>query len=132
MRKTLALWVILALLACEENLVERPEDLIPQAKMVDILYDVAVLGAAEEINSDVLREYEIDPTVWVLEQYGVDSLQFTKSDLYYASRPKEYEAIYAEVKERLEEVKARLDELRKQQGDSARQRTIIRNKPATE
>ena len=132
MRNLYLLLGILALLGCEEQLVEKPENLIPQDQMVDILYDVAVLGAAEEINSDILEEYEIDPTKWVLEQYGVDSLQFTKSDLYYASIPKAYEAIYAEVKERLDKEKERMDELRKQEGDSARQRTIIRNKPATE
>lgn len=132
MRKALFFCMILLSWACEEQLVEKPENLIPKTKMVDILYDIAVLNAAEEINSNILEQYEIDPTAWVLEQYEVDSLQFAKSDLFYASYPKEYDAIYAEVKARLEQEKARLDEIRKQQGDSARQQTVIRNRPPTE
>ena len=126
--------LILSLLfffACEEQLVEKPENLIPREQMISILYDIAILNAAEEINSDVLHEYEINPSEFVLTLYGIDSVVFAKSDLYYASLPKEYDAIYAAVKERLDTEKARLDELRKQQGDSARQRTINRNTKAT-
>ena len=99
--------------------------------MISMLYDIAVLNAAREISSDVLLEYEIDPSAFVLEQYKVDSVLFAKSDLYYASLPKEYEAIYAAVKERLEKEKERLDEIRRQEGDSARNRTIKRNARTT-
>lgn len=129
--KKYILVVLLLGMACEEQLVEKPDDLIAKDKMISILYDIAVLNAAKEINADVMLEYEIDPTAFVLKQYGVDSLQFSKSDLYYASIPKEYDAIYAAVKDRLDKEKERLDEIRKQQGDSARQRTIIRNRDTT-
>lgn len=129
--KRYALLVMLLCMACEENLVEKPEDLIAKDKMISILYDIAVLNAAREINSDVMLEYEIEPTAFVLKQYGVDSVQFSNSDLYYASVPKDYDAIYAAVKERLDKEKERLDEIRKQQGDSARQRTIIRDSETT-
>jgi len=117
--------------SCEEQLVERPENLIPKEQMISILYDITVLNAAQQINSDILREYEITPSAFILKQYGIDSVLFAKSDLYYASIPKEYDAIYAAVKDRLDKEKERLDKLRQQQGDSARQRTINRNTRAT-
>lgn len=123
---------LLLLVSCEEQLVEKPENLIPKEKMISILYDIAVLNAAKDINSKVLLEYEIDPSAFVLNQYGVDSVLFAKSDLYYASVPKEYDAIYAAVKDRLDKEKERLDELRQQEGDSARQRMINRNARPTD
>lgn len=118
---------LLLVIACEEHLVERPENLIPKDKMISMLYDIAVLNAAQEISSDVLLEHKIEPSEFVFEQYNVDSALFAKSDLYYASLPKEYDAIYAAVRERLDQEKERLDELRKQEGDSARQRIKTQN-----
>ena len=131
MKSRILLISLLFFISCEEQLVEKPENLIPKEQMISILYDIAVLNAAKEINSDVLLEYEIDPSEFVLEQYGIDSVVYAQSDLYYASVPKEYDAIYEAVKERLDKEKAELDELRKQEGDSARQRTINRNTQPT-
>lgn len=123
--------LLLVFLSCEEQLVEKPENLIPKEQMISMLYDIAVLNAAEEINANILSQHQIEPTAFILERYGVDSVRFAKSDLYYASLPKEYDAIYATVKERLDKEKERLDELRRQQGDSARQQTIKRNAQPT-
>ena len=122
---------LLVAISCEEELVEKPDNLIPKEQMISMLYDIAVLNAAKDINANILTEHQIDPSNFVLDQYGVDSVRFSKSDLYYASLPKEYDAIYAAVKERLDKEKERLDELRKQQGDSARQQTIKRNANST-
>lgn len=126
MKIRILLAIMMVVGACEEQLVEKPENLIPKDKMISMLYDIAVLNAAAEISSDVLLEHDIDPSAFVLEQYGVDSVLFAKSDLYYASLPKEYDAIYAAVKGRLDKEKERLDKIRQQQGDSARQQIINR------
>lgn len=91
----------LLVLGCAEQQVPRPENLIPSARMSDILYDIAVLHAIEGSYPKVLNNNEISVMAFVYEKYGIDSLQLTQSDLYYASRPAEYEAIYKAVEDRV-------------------------------
>jgi len=97
---------------------EQPEDLIPKEKMVQILYDFAVVNAAKNTNSVVLEDYFESPTSFVFKKHGVDSLQFVHSDLYYASQPLLYEGIYKEVVSKLEDDKDRMEEARKKANDS--------------
>ena len=101
---------ILLLYSCSEKLLQRPEDLIPTDKMINILSDFAVLNAAKNSNANILRDHNIEPTRFIFEKYGVDSLQFVTSDTYYASLPKEYEAIYIAVEALLEKEKGRITE----------------------
>ncbi len=91
----------LLVLGCAEQQVPRPENLIPQTRMADILYDIAVLHAIDGSYPKALKNSEISVMAFVYEKYGIDSLQLTQSDLYYASRPVEYEAIYKAVEDRV-------------------------------
>ena len=60
---------------------------------------------------------------YLFEKYSIDSVQFSQSDLYYASLPLEYEDIYKTIQSRLEnEVKA-IDDARNQKTKSARERS---------
>lgn len=93
--------LVFFLLGCAEQQVPRPENLIPRDRMTDILYDIAVLHAIEGSYPKVLKNNEISVMAFVYEKYGIDSLQLTQSDLYYASRPAEYEAIYKAVEDRV-------------------------------
>ncbi len=88
-------------LACAEQQVPRPENLISKSRMTDILYDIAVLHAIEGSYPKVLKNNEISVMAFVYEKYGIDSLQLSQSDLYYASRPAEYEEIYKAVEDRV-------------------------------
>ena len=81
--------------------------------MVQMLYDLAVINAAKSTNSVVLEDYFESPTSFVFKKYGVDSLQFVHSDLYYASQPLLYESIYKELASKLEEDKDRMEEAEK-------------------
>jgi hypothetical protein len=110
--------VLLAMVSCGEKIMEQPEDLIPKEKMVQILYDFAVVNAAKNTNSVVLEDYFESPTSFVFKKHGVDSLQFVHSDLYYASQPLLYEGIYKEVVSKLEDDKDRMEEARKKANDS--------------
>lgn len=119
---------MLAGLACNEKVVEKPEDLIPREKMVDILYDLSLLNAGKAIDPDALKEKNIQTMDYIYRKYDIDSARYARSDLYYASVPLEYEAIYRTLVNRLEEQKIRVEEERTQKSDSARQRTINRSK----
>jgi hypothetical protein len=55
---------------------------------------------------------------YIYDKYGIDSLQFVKSDTYYASIPTVYESIYTKVKDRLEKREKFFEEERQQKQDS--------------
>ena len=105
-------------LACNEKVIEPPENLIPQDAMINILYDLSVLNAAKNTNPDVLNENGIETMEYLYTKYSIDSVQFVKSDLYYASVPLEYEKIYKAVQARLTVTKETFEEERKKQRDS--------------
>lgn len=113
MAKYGVLLVFIMLLSCNEKVVEKPENLIPEEKMVAVLYDMAVINAAKNMNQDILLEYDIEPMAYIYSKHGVDSLQFVKSDLYYASNPSEYETIYTAVKDKLEKDEQYMEERQK-------------------
>jgi hypothetical protein len=104
--------------SCNEKVVEKPENLIPETKMASILYDVSLINAGKIINEGVLNEYDIEPMGYIYAKYGIDSLQFVKSDTYYASIPTVYEAIYTKVKDRLEKGEKFFEEERQKKQDS--------------
>ena len=105
-------------LSCADEVVQKPDNLIPREQMTDLLYDLAILNAAKGTNQVILEEHFDSPTTFLFSQYGIDSLQFVKSDLYYASQPLVYEAIYKDVAARLELQKEQIEEEMKVRNDS--------------
>lgn len=91
--------IILSLfLACNPtNKPERPDNLIPEDKMAQILYDVIVLNAAKGSAKTVLENSGIMPEDYVFEKFGIDSLQFAKSNEYYSYDSETYDAIITKV-----------------------------------
>ena len=107
--------ILLAILltSCGEKLLDKPEDLIPKEKMINILKDITILNSARSTSVTVLHDYKIEPTTFVFSKYGVDSLQFVTSDKYYASLPNEYEAMYVEIEKQLDNAKEEMSEAKK-------------------
>jgi hypothetical protein len=119
MRKTWTLILgILLLFSCVEKIIEKPENLISRTEMEEMLYELAIINAAKSTDPTILESHFDSPTSFILEKHGVDSLQFVNSDIYYASQPLVYEAIYKSVTERLEKEKSALEEAKKKANDS--------------
>lgn len=91
---------------------EKPDNLIPEEKMIDILTELSLLHAARNYNKFKLEETGIKPDKYIFEKFNIDSLQFEKSNNYYAEQYSQYERIYDSVKARIEVMKSRLDSLR--------------------
>lgn len=108
------------LLSCAEEAIKKPENLIPREKMSLILYDLALVNSAKSTNPAILRDHNIETMPYIYEKYGIDSVQFVNSDIYYASRPAEYETIYRVVEQRLEKEKEEMEEERRRVSDSVR------------
>lgn len=110
MRKILYLIVaVLMFYACAEELIEKPDNLIPEDKMVTIIKDMAIVNAGKATNLGKLRENGIDPTSYIFKKYEIDSAQFVNSDRYYASKPLVYENMYKQVETELEDHRLKLE-----------------------
>ncbi|MEZ4809524.1 MAG: DUF4296 domain-containing protein [Allomuricauda sp.] len=119
MKRIIPFFVGLMLLwSCAEKIVEKPENLIPKEKMVHILHDLAVLNAAKSSFKSTLDRDGIEVMEFLYKKYQIDSVQFTQSDLYYASVPLEYQSIYEEVDDMLDKRKKAIDEHIRQRYDS--------------
>ena len=114
--------ISLMLLGCAEKQVSRPENLIPKGRMIDILYDIALLNAIDGTYPKALERNEIRVMEFVYEKYGIDSLQLAKSDLYYASRPDEYQEIYSTLEDRISYQRDSINEVIKGVNEEGREK----------
>ena len=117
-----AIYVLLfsVLLACGEKVIEKPENLIPKDQMALILYDLAIINAAKSTNPRYLIDRNFESMPFIYRKYGIDSVQFVQSDIYYASIPDEYESIYKVVEARLDREKKEVDQGENRISDSIR------------
>ena len=116
----LSILLCAAIVACTEEVIKKPENLIPPEKMENILYDLALVNAAKNTNPNILEEHNIVTMQYIYEKYGVDSVQFVDSDIYYASKPVIYQTIYKRIEARLEQEKEVMEEERRRVSDSLR------------
>ena len=104
MKKVGVLLICCALFgSCQKAPIEKPNNLIDQDKMVDIMFDISVLEAMKSQTNLVLESNKINPNTYIYRKYNIDSLQFANSDKYYASDLKKYKEIFDEVNKRIEE-----------------------------
>lgn len=88
---------------------EKPDNLISKDEMISLLYDLAVLNAAKSTDANILRDNHIETMEYLYNKYSIDSIQFVRSDAYYASMPEEYEAIYKGVESKLQKEKKKIE-----------------------
>ena len=101
--------MILMFLGCEDKVsYKKPENLIDKAKMTDLLYDMHLVIGTSNIRN-VHLEKNRNYMSLVYEKYGIDSVQFAASNLYYTSHIQEYEDIFEDVEQRLELLKNTLE-----------------------
>lgn len=101
-RFALCILICALLVGCAEEVIKKPEDLIPREKMTNILYDISLLTSAKNTDRAVLFNHGIETMDYIYKKYDVDSVQFVKSDEYYASKPQEYQDIFESIKKRLD------------------------------
>lgn len=100
---------LLLLCSCTEEVVNKPEDLIPENVMVDIYFDISLINAARNSGYDKFKENGINTKEYLYNKYGIDSARLATSATYYTSRPLTHERIYTRVEERLDSLKSGLD-----------------------
>nr|WP_321232451.1 DUF4296 domain-containing protein [uncultured Psychroserpens sp.] len=128
MKRYVIFLVIILFFGCySSNKPKKPNNLIPKAKMADILYDVFILNAAKGSNKSILEKQGIYPESYVFEKYNIDSLQFALSNEYYGFYVEDYESIIESVKRRIDKDKVTYKALaEKEEKDKQRKRDSIR------
>jgi hypothetical protein len=98
---TLLLAFLLIFVGCT-TAIEKPKKLIEKDKMVDILYDIALLEAikSQNVNGGISSKKANE---FLYKKYKIDSLQWEENNKYYASDIEEYKKMYEEVKKRIQE-----------------------------
>ena len=98
---TLLLAFLLAFVGCT-TAIEKPKKLIEKDKMVDILYDIALLEAikSQNVNGGISSKKANE---FLFQKYKIDSLQWEENNKYYAADIEEYKKMYEEVKKRIQD-----------------------------
>lgn len=117
MKKIILLGMMVLFFGCNSNSVEKPKNLIGKDKMVDILYDISLLEAikTQNINGGITVKMGND---FIYKKYKIDSIQFAKSNKYYASDVEEYKKLFEKVKERLNKETLKMDGKLKKKGQA--------------
>lgn len=113
--------------ACQDvNMPEKPESLIAKDKMVAILTEAYLANAARSVDNRAIITKGIVIDTIVYKNFGVDSLQFAKSNAYYAAHIDTYIEIFQKVEAGLIAKQQEMDSIRALENN--RKETIQKNK----
>lgn len=101
--------VLFLSVSCKKELVKQPAKLIGKEKMMNIIYDLTLLEAIKYQQPLSLDSVESSPKKFIFKKYKVDSLQFAKSNIYYASDYESYKEMFDQINARLEKEKKSTD-----------------------
>ena len=108
----LLIFLALGVFACQDVVrPDIPEQIIPEAKMADILVEAYIGNAARSNNNRVLRMGGVQLDSILYAKYEIDSLQFAQNTAYYASQIDPYMRILEQVETKLSGVKKSLDSI---------------------
>src|SRR5690606_12776827 len=113
-------YLVLMLIACSscQDKQEPPKNLIPEEKMVDIMYEMALIQAIKSYDYKLMDNKNVNPSQYIYDKFGVDSLQFVESNKFYANQLERYEKMHDVVIERLKQQRKKTDSLVPQLPDS--------------
>lgn len=115
---------LFVLTSCQDiDRTPKPDNLIPEDKMVEVLTELSLLHGARSYNKNLMEKKGIDAYPYLTKKFEIDSTQLVQSNNYYAQNYKQYQRIYDRVKERLELLMAKYDSIReieRQKRDSLR------------
>lgn len=83
----------------------KPDHLLDKEVMTDILFDLAVLQAADGVMSHKLAQNNININTFIYKKYAIDSVTYYQNQRYYAADIVQYKKMHQEVLDRLDEIK---------------------------
>ena len=97
---------------------EKPKNLIGKDKMITILTEAYLANAARSVDNKSIMEQGIKMDSLFYTKFEVDSLQFARSNAFYASDVNLYITMFQEVEARLGEMVKHLDSIQKSKTQS--------------
>ena len=108
-------WILIfaiLLVSCQNvEEIKKPDSLIPEKKMVEVLTDLSILYSAKNYNKRILEETGLPLKTYLYEKHQIDSLQLAQSTEYYAKNYTQFKKIYNQVKLNLDKIKTDLEEV---------------------
>ncbi len=95
--------IVFSFISCQDvKGPEKPDNLIAKDKMVDILTEAYLANAARSVdNKSIISKGIVIDTI-VYKNFGIDSLQFVKSNEYYAADVNIYIEIFSKSGSKIE------------------------------
>lgn len=120
MKYLIIIGLVLSVWACQDvRRAEKPENLISKEMMIDIFTETYLMNAARSINLKLITDNGIKLDSTLYKKYGIDSLQFVKSNAYYAGDLNGYLKLFEQVEARLAKLEKEKDSLELKQVESA-------------
>ena len=113
MKNTLYIFLLIFLVSCTSNTIfKKPDDLIPKDSMSLLVQEMSIATSAKYMNNKNL-EKRVNYMPLVYDRFGIDSVRFQTSNLYYMSKIDVYQEIFTNAKNNLEKQKSVFDEIKK-------------------
>lgn len=100
--------LVLAAIGCSKPPVEKPENLLREDQMVNMLVDIHLAEATfinrRSIDSLVENSSSANFYYSILDKYQVTDSVFEKSFVFYASNPRKFEKMYRQAMNELNEM----------------------------
>ncbi len=101
------LLTVFAFIACDDSVVPKPENLVKEKQMIEMLVDIHMAEATfSKFRHDSIMKNNSSANFYysVLDKHQVPDSVFEKSFVYYASVPKDFEKMYRKVMNQLNEI----------------------------
>ena len=101
--------IFLMFLSCGQVGQDRPEDLIGEEKMADLIFELALFDASKAfVMKEETTRIGLDSESFY-KYHNIDSTQFAVSNAFYAKNPKAYLRITRAAKKKLEDFEKRVE-----------------------
>lgn len=106
--KIIILFIFLAFFSCSKPTVEKPEVLLQEDKIIDMLVDIhlaeATFNSRRHRDSLVMKSSSADFYYSILDKHQVADSVFEQSFVFYASQPRKFEKMYRQAMNKLNEM----------------------------
>jgi hypothetical protein len=102
MKKIVLFVFVFGFFACNENPIKPPKKLLDEETMENILYDIAILQAANINAPDILQANKIEAKDYIYKKYKIDSATYHQNNRYYAAEVNNYKHMHKRILARLE------------------------------
>ena|SRR5690554_4710607 len=110
-------WIVflipLMIVACQDvQRPEKPKNLIAKDVMAEVLTEAYLANAGRSVDNKTVEIKGVKIDSFIYNKFGIDSLQFVRSNNYYAADINTYVDIFQKVEENLKAIENRLDSIR--------------------